>query len=133
MCSKAFVFAALGLTVATFWTGMDEFSYDAGNDLIYIYGYLSVCFAVCGDTRAALFCADWENRFVARSDDTAKGIACFVSAVLVVVVSEWLHDLTALGLSGGEHGKRNSPWRWAFDEIGYSGAGVPLFCGGDFH
>ena len=39
VCSKAFVFAALGLTAATFLTGMDELSYmQSENDLIYIYG-----------------------------------------------------------------------------------------------
>lgn len=39
VCSKAFVFAALGLTAATFLTGMDELSYmTPENDLIYIYG-----------------------------------------------------------------------------------------------
>lgn len=39
VCSKAFVFAALGLTGATFLTGMDELSYmTPENDLIYIYG-----------------------------------------------------------------------------------------------
>ena len=37
VCSKAFVFAALGLTVATFLTGMEELSYmTPENDLIYI-------------------------------------------------------------------------------------------------
>ena len=37
VCSKAFVFAALGLTAATFLTGMDELSYmTPENDLIYI-------------------------------------------------------------------------------------------------
>ena len=39
VCSKAFIFAALGLTAATFLTGMDELSYmTPENDLIYIYG-----------------------------------------------------------------------------------------------
>ena len=37
VCSKAFVFAALGLTAATFLTGMEELSYmTPENDLIYI-------------------------------------------------------------------------------------------------
>ena len=71
VCSKAFVFAALGLTVATFLTGMEELSYmTPENDLIYIYGIfqyldfqlLYLLFAAIPG--AALFCADWENRFI---------------------------------------------------------------------
>lgn len=44
VCSKAFVFAALGLTVATFLTGMEELSYmTPENDLIDLHlRYLSV-------------------------------------------------------------------------------------------
>ena len=71
VCSKAFIFAALGLTAATFLTGMDELSYmTPENDLIYIYGIfqyldfqlLYLLFAAIPG--AALFCADWENRFI---------------------------------------------------------------------
>lgn len=114
VCSKAFVFAALGLTAATFLTGMEELSYmQSKNDLIYIYGIfqhldfqlLFLLFAAIPG--AALFCADWENRFIRFSAQrcskriygVSKGIACFVSAVLVVVVSEWL-DLMILRLWG---------------------------------
>ena len=124
VCSKAFVFAALGLTAATFLTGMEELScMQSENDLIYIYGIfqyldfqlLFLLFAAIPG--AALFCADWENRFIRFSAQrcskriygVSKGIACFVSAVLVVVGFRVARpdDLTALGLSGGEHGKRN--------------------------
>lgn len=39
VCSKAFVAAVLGLTAATFLTGIDELSYMLPeDDLIYIYG-----------------------------------------------------------------------------------------------
>ena len=103
VCSKAFVAAALGLTAATFLTGMEELSYmQSENDLIYIYGIfqhldfqlLFLLFAAIPG--AALFCADWENRFIRFSAQrcskriygVSKGIACFVSAVLVVTVSE---------------------------------------------
>ncbi|OKZ55843.1 MAG: hypothetical protein BHV94_00015 [Clostridiales bacterium 59_14] len=64
VCSKAFIFAALGLTAATFLTGMDELSYmTPENDLIYIYGIfqyldfqlLFLLFAAIPG--AALFCA----------------------------------------------------------------------------
>ena len=70
------------------------------NDLIYIYGIfqyldfqlLYLLFAAIPG--AALFCADWENRFIRFSAQrcskriygVSKGIACFVSAVLVVTV-----------------------------------------------
>lgn len=97
VCSKAFVFAALGLTAATFLTGMEELSYmQSENDLIYIYGIfqyldfqlLFLLFAAIPG--AVLFCADWENRFIRFSAQrcskriygVSKGIACFVSAVL---------------------------------------------------
>lgn len=137
VCSKAFVFAALGLTVATFLTGMDELSYmTPENDLIYIYGIfqyldfqlLFLLFAAIPG--AALFCADWENRFIRFSAQrcskriygVSKGIACFVSAVLVVVVSEWL-DLMILRLWGFpavNMENRIFMALGAFDEIGYS-------------
>ena len=125
VCSKAFVFAALGLTAATFLTGMDELSYmQPKNDLIYIYGifqYLDF---------QLLFCADWENRFIRFSAQrcskriygVSKGIACFVSAVLVVTVSEWL-DLMILRLWGFPAVNMENRIFMAlgvFDEIGYS-------------
>lgn len=137
VCSKAFVAAVLGLTAATFLTGIDELSYMLPeDDLIYIYGIfqyldfqlLFLLFAAIPG--AALFCADWENRFIRfsaqrcskRMYGVSKGIACFVSAVLVVVVSEWL-DLMILRLWGFpavnmENGI--SMALGAFDEIGYS-------------
>ena len=68
VCSKAFVFAALGLTAATFLTGMEELSYmQSENDLIYIYGIfqyldfqlLFLLFAAIPG--AVLFCADWRT------------------------------------------------------------------------
>lgn len=80
---------------------------------------------------AALFCADWENRFIRfsaarcskRARDVSKGIACFVSAVLVVVVSgKWL-DLMILRLWGFpavNMENRIFMALGAFDEIGYS-------------
>ena len=136
VCSKAFVFAALGLTAATFLTGMDELSYmQSENDLIYIYGIfqyldfqlLFLLFAAIPG--AVLFCADWENRFIRFSAQrcskriygVSKGIACFVSAVLVVVVSEWL-DLMILRLWGFPAVNLEGTIQalGAFDEIGYS-------------
>ena len=137
VCSKAFIFAALGLTAATFLTGMDELPYmTPENDLIYIYGIfqyldfqlLYLLFAAIPG--AALFCADWENRFIRFSAQrcskriygVSKGIACFVSAVLVVTVSEWL-DLMILRLWGFpavNMEMANQKALGAFDEIGYS-------------
>ena len=137
VCSKAFIFAALGLTAATFLTGMEELSYmTPENDLIYIYGIfqyldfqlLYLLFAAIPG--AALFCADWENRFIRFSAQrcskriygVSKGIACFVSAVLVVTVSEWL-DLMILRLWGFpavNMEMANQMALGAFDEIGYS-------------
>lgn len=137
VCSKAFIFAALGLTAATFLTGMEELSYmQPENDLIYIYGIfqhldfqlLFLLFAAIPG--AALFCADWENRFIRFSAQrcskriygVSKGIACFVSAVLVVVVSEWL-DLMILRLWGFPAVNMENRIFMAlgvFDEIGYS-------------
>ena len=130
VCSKAFVFAALGLTAATFLTGMEELScMQSENDLIYIYGIfqyldfqlLFLLFAAIPG--AALFCADWENRFIRFSAQrcskriygVSKGIACFVSAVLVVVVSEWL-DLMILRL-------------WGFPAVNMEN-GIPMALGG---
>ena len=133
VCSKAFVFAALGLTAATFLTGMEELSYmQSENDLIYIYGIfqyldfqlLFLLFAAIPG--AALFCADWENRFIRFSAQrcskriygVSKGIACFVSAVLVVVVSEWL-DLMILRL-------------WGFPAVNMENGIIKACCAGAF-
>ena len=124
VCSKAFVFAALGLTAATFLTGMEELScMQSENDLIYIYGIfqyldfqlLFLLFAAIPG--AALFCADWENRFIRFSAQRCSKRIYGVSKRHCVLCLGGAggrrfrvarpDDLTALGLSGGEHGKRN--------------------------
>ena len=101
VCSKAFVFAALGLTAATFLTGMEELScMQSENDLIYIYGIFQYL--------------DFQLLFLL--------FAAIPGAVLVVVVSEWL-DLMILRLWGfpAVNMENGIPMALgAFDEIGYS-------------
>ena len=113
VCSKAFIFAALGLTAATFLTGMDELSYmTPENDLIYIV------FAVCGDTRGGavlrglgepihpLFGAAVLEAHIRRIERHC--VLCLGGAGGHGFRVARSDDLTALGISGGEHGNGKS-------------------------
>lgn len=111
VCGKAFALSVLAFTAVTFLTGWEEISFftpDTPVTYAYmIFQYLDfyllfLLFAAIPG--ATLFCADWENRFIRFSAQRgtklgygiSKGIACFVSAVGVVMASEWLNILLLL-------------------------------------
>lgn len=120
-----FIFAALGLTAATFLTGMDELSYmTPENDLIYIYGIfqyldfqlLYLLFAAIpgggavlrglGEPIHPLFGAAVLEAHIRRIKRHC--VLCLGGAGGHGFRVARSDDLTALGISGGEHGNGKS-------------------------
>lgn len=104
--SFRFLAAVLGFTLVTLITMFDEITFFRPGDtsLVYIdaiiryldFHIVYLIFAAIPGT--LLFCADWDNRFIRfsvvrcskRKYAASKAIACFCSAVCVVILSEAL-------------------------------------------
>lgn len=106
LLSKSFSAAVLGLAAMSLLSVWDEVSNLEGNpsSVTYLYQIAEVAkfwvlyLLFAAIPGAALFCADWENRYirfsVARCSKRVYGwalaCACFLSAVLTVFAGEWL-------------------------------------------
>lgn len=106
--SWVFLAAVLGLTFVNVLSLFDEYPlFSKNTSVLYLemlMGYrdfymVFLLFAALPGT--TLFCSDWDNRYirfsVMRSTKnayaTGKVIACFLSAILTVVLAEWLSVL----------------------------------------